>query len=586
MTMPGGKTRLDCTITSQLTPASVSALLDGLADERARSTAAMQEGGITLKTAIHFDERLRIASDIDATDAAYSVAGIIGKPRTVSNTIRLEYVHGKTPAKVPFVFRLGDSFTTNGRLLYADSVAVEGTFAAKDCNVSTLAFPFLSPALSLSGLLSGKGEFSFPAKKGLRPVAGTLKLDDIALVKNSDAQTLIQVNAALDFSSPAGPLLVSAGHVIAGDTRGAFSGTLNSVMPPVGTFAAPMDVFDIGDFVDIMLDIVRSVEKPDDAPAAQPDDSGGMFAQMGVAVDLTSRQTTYLGWHFGPGRSDFSIKDKRLLWDAVDIECGNGTLNGSVLYDLSNPAHYRLEFAIDRSDVDVIWAIPGFQEKQTITGRLDLKSRFSSNFKTSKELLKNMEGTFDFVVKDGKIKKMTLLSNILNALNVAQLLTFTMPEFSAHGMPFDTMTGRFLLKDLKLTTDDLLVQCPSMDFSVAGIFDFDVDELDLLIGVQVFRTVAKALGAIPYVGRKITGEGKTLTFAYFRARGPFDNPGIMPIPMKAIDNAILKIFKSVWEVPKDLIGLPLGMIHLFRSRRRTMPLRNRGLLKNGRLLRC
>jgi hypothetical protein len=37
----------------------------------------------------------------------------------------------------------------------------------------------------------------------------------------------------------------------------------------------------------------------------------------------------------------------------------------------------------------------------------------------------------------------------------------------------------------------------------------------------------------------------------------------MPVPMKAIDNAILKIFKSVWEVPKDLIGLPLGVIHLF-----------------------
>ena len=63
--------------------------------------------------------------------------------------------------------------------------------------------------------------------------------------------------------------MLSAGHVIAGDTRGAFSGTLNSVVPLVGTFAAPMEFYDIGDFVDIMLDIVRSVEKPDDAPAAQ-----------------------------------------------------------------------------------------------------------------------------------------------------------------------------------------------------------------------------------------------------------------------------------------------------------------------------
>ena len=563
MTASGGKTRLDCTITSRLIPASVDALLDGLMGASARSTAVMQQGSITLLSSIHFDDSLRIASDIDATDAAYSLAGIIGKPRGVSNTIRVDYAHGKDSVEVPFVFRLGESLSTRGRLLLADGFAVEGRFAAKDCTLQTFAFPFLPPSLSLNGSVSGAGDFAFPVEKGLRPVSAKLKLDGIAFSQQSAAQPLMQVDAALDFSSGSGPISVSGGHVIAGETRGSFSGALKSVMPLVGTFAAPMDVYDIGDFVDLMLDIVRSAEKSGTAPTAPFDDSPGMFAQMDINVDLTSRQTSYLGWDFGSGRSDFTIKDKRMLWDAVDVECGNGTLQGSVLYDLSNPDHYRLEFVIDRSDVDVTWAIPAFQEKQTITGRLNLKSRFSSNFRTSEQLLGNMEGTFDFEVKDGKIKQMTLLSNILNMLNVAQLLIFRMPEYSAQGMPFDIMSGRFLLKDLQLSTDDLVVKCPSMDFSVAGVFDFNVDELELLVGVQVFRTVAKVLGAIPYFGRKITGKGKTLTFAYFRARGPFDNPSIVPVPMKALDNAILKIFKSVWEVPKDLIGLPLDVIHLF-----------------------
>ena len=563
MSMPGGKPRLDCTIMTQLTPASISALLDGLMGERARSMAAMQEGRAKLRTTIAFDESLRVVCVIDATDAAYSLAGIISKPRGLLNTIRLDYEHAGTSVAVPFVFRLGESLSTRGRLLYADGFAAEGQFTSKNFKLNTVAFPFLPPSLFLDGSVSGAGDFAFPAKKGLRPVSAKLKLDDIALSQQSAAQPLMLVDAMLDFSSPSGAISVSAGHVIAGETRGGFSGALNSVMPLVGTFAAPMDVYDIGDFVDLMLDIVRSAEKTGTAPAAPSNDSPGMFAQMDINVDLTSRQTSYLGWDFGPGRSDFTIKDKRLLWDAVDIECGNGTLQGSVLYDLSHPDHYRLEFVIDRSDVDVTWAIPAFQEKQTITGRLNLKSRFSSNFRTSKQLLRNMEGTFDFEVKDGKIKQMTLLSNILNMLNVAQLLVFKMPEYSAQGMPFDIMSGRFLLKDLQLSTDDLVVKCPSMDFSVAGFFDFNVDELELLVGVQVFRTVAKVLGAIPYFGRKITGKGKTLTFAYFRARGSFDDPSIVPVPMKAIDNAILKIFKSVWEVPKDLMGLPLDMIQLF-----------------------
>jgi uncharacterized protein YhdP len=288
-----------------------------------------------------------------------------------------------------------------------------------------------------------------------------------------------------------------------------------------------------------------------------------MFARMDLKVGLSSRETHYLDWHFGPGTCDFSIKDKRMLWDRIAVAGGDGTLNGSVLYDLSNPDHFRLEFVIERSDVDVIWAIPGLQKKQTITGRLNLVSRFSTNFNTAQEALENMEGTFDFVVKNGKVKGMTLLSNILNMLDVTTLLTLRMPEFSASGMPFETMAGRFLLKHKVLTTDDFLLQCPSMDFSVAGFFDLGRGDLDLLIGVQVFRTVAKVLGSVPYFGRKLTGKGKTLTFTYFRARGPFESPGIRPVPLKSINDAILKIFKSVSEVPMDVIDLPLGMIRRF-----------------------
>jgi hypothetical protein len=176
-----------------------------------------------------------------------------------------------------------------------------------------------------------------------------------------------------------------------------------------------------------------------------------------------------------------------------------------------------------------------------------------------------MEGSFDFVVNDGKIRQMTLLSNVLNMLNVAQLLVFKMPEFSSEGMPFDTMAGRFLLKNKVLTTDDLILQCPSMDFSTVGSLDLARRELDLLIGVQIFRTVARALGSVPYFGRKLTGEGKTLTFTYFKARGSFDKPTILPIPSRAVDKAILKLFKSVWEVPQDFMDLSRGMLRLFEG---------------------
>ncbi len=562
--VPHGKPRLTCTLDSRLGLASLNALLHGLA----KDTAAAPEllgGSVVLRTALRFDSSLHVVSDIDATDAAYGVAGIAGKYRGVPNTIRREYDSTqKKRQELPFEFRLGDSLSVTGRLCAAGKTAVAGQFAAKDFDLAVLDWAFLPGGLGLAGSVSGTGEFAFPEHApGARPVAGTFELDGIALTESSAEQPLLQASAVVDVPRAPQQIRVSQGCVSAGDTRGAFSGTLSSAVPLAGTFAVPMEKYDIGDFVNIMLKIVRSFKREQVEKEPQPKDPDSMFARMDITVDLKSAQTRYLNWDFGPGTCVFSIKNRRLLWDAIDIEGGGGSLNGSVLYDLSNTDHYRLEFFIGRSDVDVTWAIPGLKTKQTITGRLNLKSRFASNFTSARELLGNMEGTFDFVVSNGAVRKMALLSNILNALNVTRLLALRMPEFSADTMPFDTMTGRFTLKDKQLATDDFVLACPSMDFSVAGLFDLGRARLDLLIGVQVFRTFARALGAIPYLGKKITGKNKTLTFAYFRAKGPFESPRVRPVPMKAIENAILKVFKSVGEVPRDLMYLPMGMIRRF-----------------------
>jgi len=326
-----------------------------------------------------------------------------------------------------------------------------------------------------------------------------------------------------------------------------------------------MEYYDIDDFIDIMFDIVQRAGSSDDTLTARPeeDDGGGMFGQMDIRVDLRSEQTRYLDWHFGPGTCYFTIKDKRLLWDAIDVVAGDGYAQGSVLYDLSVPGSYGLEFVIGSSDVDVGWAVPGLQETEDLTGRLNLKSSLSTRFARSEDLFDNMEGTFDVVLRNGTIKRLALLSNILNALNVARLFTLRMPEFSADRMPFDIMTGRLQLKEMQITTDDFLLICPSMNFSAAGTVDFRRDRLDLLIGVQVFRVVGRVMGSVPYFGKRLTGKNKTLTLTYFRAKGPFGEPRVRPVPLKIIENAITNIFRSARAVPRDLMYLPMGMIRRF-----------------------
>lgn len=561
-----GSPRIDGTVVSRLVPGGISALRDMLSRGTRSTGVELQEGSVAIRTRVLFEKGLSAVVDIDAKDAAWDVAGAVGKARGVANTVRFAYDGSKDSRSATFDFRIGDTLRSKGDVLFGDKIGVSGNFNARDFSLMQCVFPFLPESLRLRGRVSGSGIFVFPTTRtGLLPASGSLRLEGVALCERDDGRPLIRADAQLDSPASPGPLRVSGGRVEAGNTRGAFEGQLTSMLPPVGTFTAPMEAYDIDDFIGIMIDIARSFRQEDDERDERPEsgDTESLFARTDIRVDLTSEQTQYLDWHFGPGRSDFSVKKKRLLWDAIDIEGGNGTVSGSVLYDLSGTDSYALEFVIDRSDVDVDWAIPAFREHQTMTGRLSLESRFSSRFKRGRDVLKNMEGTFDYVVRDGKIQRLTLLSNILNMLNVARLFTLRMPEFSAHGMPFDTMAGSFALKDMQLSTEDLMLACPSMDFSVAGTFDLAEQELDLLVGVQVFRTFARILGSVPLLGSMLTGKGKTLTLTYFRARGPFAEPRIWPVPTRVIDNAIRKVFKSVRTVPQDLTQLPMGMIRRF-----------------------
>ena len=115
MTMPGGKTRLDCTITSRLTPASVSALLDGLADERVR-THGCDAGGqyhaskplFILMTACGLLPILM--QPMQPTVLPVSLASRAGSLIRSGWSMFTE----RRPAEMPFVFQLGDSLNTKG----------------------------------------------------------------------------------------------------------------------------------------------------------------------------------------------------------------------------------------------------------------------------------------------------------------------------------------------------------------------------------------------------------------------------------------------------------------------------------------
>jgi hypothetical protein len=104
-----------------------------------------------------------------------------------------------------------------------------------------------------------------------------------------------------------------------------------------------------------------------------------------------------------------------------------------------------------------------------------------------------------------------------------------------------------------MKTENLQLTGPAMNLSAVGTIDMRSDEMNLIIGAQVLETFGKIVGAIPLAGRIVTGKDKTITLAYFKATGTYQDASVMPMPVKSLSAPVIKLIDSLLYFPKKLL---------------------------------
>ncbi len=74
-----------------------------------------------------------------------------------------------------------------------------------------------------------------------------------------------------------------------------------------------------------------------------------------------------------------------------------------------------------------------------MTGTMDMSGWFSSTFSRKEDLGRNMTGKFHIDVVDGKLQKLTILSKILELMNLGHWFSFISHDILSTGMPYDTI---------------------------------------------------------------------------------------------------------------------------------------------------
>ena len=186
-----------------------------------------------------------------------------------------------------------------------------------------------------------------------------------------------------------------------------------------------------------------------------------------------------------------------------------------------------------------------------MTGRVNLTGNLESIGKDGAERKKNLNGSFNLRIEDGTIRRLRVLIQILNLLDLSRWFTFKLPDLTKQGIRFRNITGDFKVTNGVYYTENLLVDSDDLRVSGAGKIDVPKSEIDFLVAVRPFAGIDTAINYIPLIGRGIAAIKNSLLVASFNITGSIDDPTITPAPLSTLS----EVFLSVLGIPKNMIGL-------------------------------
>lgn len=166
------------------------------------------------------------------------------------------------------------------------------------------------------------------------------------------------------------------------------------------------------------------------------------------------------------------------------------------------------------------------------------------------------KGEFSLEIQKGLIRKFPILASILSIMNLSQLFSGKVPQFSQEGMVFETITGTFHLEEGKLHTEDLTVKSEAMVLTMEGEIDLGKRQCDLKVGVRPFVGFDRFVTKIPVIRHYLAGRERTVFAAYFLVKGDLSSPEVTPIPLESLGNAFVGLFKRLFQNPFWDMGPP------------------------------
>lgn len=262
---------------------------------------------------------------------------------------------------------------------------------------------------------------------------------------------------------------------------------------------------------------------------------------------------TDMAWQVKIGQSIVDV-------DRISARSKDSRVAGRLLMHLpeQKPADVEVAFRVTDFPFEQGLKLAGDQS-HLIKGSLTASGTVRGNGSDPRGMLHAINGQTDFVIKEGRFQKGTVIARIIEILNLPNLLRGKV-ELAEKGFPFDKLSGKLSIRNGLIKDEKLIVDSPVMKMSGAGTYDMTTNQLDIVVVTSPLGSYAQLLKSIPLFGRVLKGERHGLDTAIFEVKGPIQNPSVRYLATESLRTGLTGVAQLAYDVLKNTFLLPKELI--------------------------
>ncbi|MGD0885573.1 MAG: AsmA-like C-terminal domain-containing protein [Thermodesulfovibrionales bacterium] len=186
-------------------------------------------------------------------------------------------------------------------------------------------------------------------------------------------------------------------------------------------------------------------------------------------------------------------------------------------------------------------------DREIITGMFDLKGTVKAQG-AKETLLNSLQGTVEFVAKDGRIYRDLSLLKVFDFLEINQILR-GFSQMRQKGLEYQSIKAKGELKAGLLKVKEGIMDSSVMKIAAEGSADLKNEKVDFTVLICPLRKTDYMIKMIPIVGRILGG---TLISIPLDISGDLKDPKVSYQPVSAVGSGLLGIIKRTIETPVKL----------------------------------